>query len=112
MTNVVHSGPAPAHSSAPVAAPKGPWDVALPTFMESCTPIAIAAVPDGPLEKTIEKLLQAAKAVHASEQQTFAAVAQLVVIHWDADMISELTLLELLPTGYTKAAYDTPVVHW
>ena len=51
--------------------------------------MAIAAVPDGPVDKTIEKLLQAAKALHASEQQAFAAVAQLVVTHWDTDMIRE-----------------------
>ena len=109
MTNVVHSGSAPTDSSTPGAAPRWTWDAALPTFMESATPIAMAAVPDGPLDKTIAKLLHGAKALHASEQQAFAAVAQLVLTHWDADMIREMTLLELLPTRYMEAAYDVQV---
>ena len=106
MKNVMSSGSAPTHSSMSGVAASLTWDATLATFMESAAPIAQAAVPDGPLDKTIAKLLNAAMALHASHQQALAAVAQVVLTHWDADMIREMTFQELLPTSCMEAAYQ------
>ena len=75
------SEPSTAQSAAPAFA-QWTWPQAQEVFKAEAAQIALAAVSNGRLEKTIVDLIGVAKAMHANEQQAFAAVAGVIVEHW------------------------------